>query len=488
MKRCFGYGARFLSGLCGSVALGAGSAHAQSKAMCTRFFDAQSKIHTKVECIEALFSEPKWHFTFSGLPPGNGFGVGGMYDRETDYVSPSQKVSSTDFKAAIIGTVNGSWQAIGSADLTPPLYTPDRRKAGETCQRLDVLCTKTQFSTHLLGTYRSVQAVSFYGLGPRSAAIKHTFHQNDTFGVMGANLPLTDHIAVEGGVEILQPELPPTSDPLSVSKNFNDATAPGLQSQPTFVHPHVALVTVARALSNPQSDDRPQNHAGPLMKRHMLFTFNNDGEYHWYAAMSDSPSSFQQFVAKGDEVLELGSNVRRYVTVEDVGNGMGRRLLYYILQGACGDGHERLKDPKAYVLKVTQQCNYGRIDLRAQMKASTTAAGSVIPFYLQPTIGGSDINSQLSLRGYPDYRFRDRDAVFTQAEYTLPIYDPVGLLLFYDAGTVGRTFSSLSFGHLRQDAGLGTVFRLQGKIVAQAYLAWGAGHGTTLGYNFSKLF
>lgn len=212
---------------------------------------------------------------------------------------------------------------------------------------------------------------------------------------------------------------------------------------------------------------------------------NNSGEYHWYAAVSVPANSFEQFVAKGDEALELGSNVRRYVTVADTA---GRQFWYYILEGACGNGHTKLTDPKAYVLKVTQQCNYGKIDFRTQMKASATSTDSVIPFYLAPTVGGSDIDSQVSLRGYPDYRFRDRDAVFVQAEYSVPLWDPVGLLLFYDAGTVGPTFSALSFGHLRQDAGLGAIFRLQGNTVAQTYLAWGAGRGPALNYSFSKLF
>ena len=68
------------------------------------------------------------------------------------------------------------------------------------------------------------------------------------------------------------------------------------------------------------------------------------------------------------------------------------------------------------------------------------------------------------------------------------IAGPAGFLVFYDAGTVGPTFSSLSFAHLRQDAGLGATLSLQGNIVAQGYLAWGAGHGPMLGFNFAKLF
>ena len=70
------------------------SAHAQSKGRCLEFFDSQSKIHTKVECLEALFSEPKWHLTFSSLPPGNGFALGGMFEQEEDRVSTAKRLSS----------------------------------------------------------------------------------------------------------------------------------------------------------------------------------------------------------------------------------------------------------------------------------------------------------------------------------------------------------------------------------------------------------
>ena len=466
----------------------AASLHAQSKSMCKTFFDSTAKLHTRVECAEALFSDPKFHFTFSGLPPGNGFALGGMFQDEVDNISSSGRLSSKQAKLSIVSSVNQSWVASGIFDLTPPLYAPDRNKNNEVCQRLGALCTKTQFSLHAQGIHRSLQTISFYGLGPLSPALKHTFHQNDTFGGLTANLPFTDHLALGGGLELLQPDLPPTTDPLSVSKNFTNLTAPGLQSQPLFTHTSIAIITTASALSNPRTDDDPLNHTGPLMKRNIRFTFDNQTAYHWYPAVNNSPSSFQRFLFSSDESIAFGSNVRRYVTVADIGPSFGSRLFYHILQDACGDGHEKLTAPGDYVIKVTQQCNYGKFDFRSNLAVSNTGTGSVIPFYLQPTVGGSDINSQISLRGFPNYRFRDRNAVFVQAEYSVPIVDPVGLLLFYDAGRVGSTLFDLTFAHLRQDAGFGATFSLQKNVVAQTYVAWGAGHGPTLNYNFSKLF
>jgi hypothetical protein len=465
------------------------SAFSQSKSMCLQFFDEAAGLHTRVECLEALFSEPKWHFTFSSLPPGNGFALGGMFDSETDRKTSSGKLWSTWFRAEAIGSINQSWAAITSADIVPPLYKPDQNNSGKTCQRVGVFCTQTQLSTHFLFTRRDLRTISFYGLGPHSLPIKHTFLENDTFGTVSADFPLSDHVTAEGGVEILSVNIPVSSDALSVSKNFTEATAPGLQSQPDVVHSFAAVLTKARVLSNPRTDDSPLNHTGPLMKRHIQFTFENSAEFHWYAAHTNSHYSFKQLVATADETLALASNVRHYVKVKDISHRkVAAKFYYYLLQSACGDGHKRFTNPDAYILKVTQRCDYGQIELKSQLKSSYSDNGSVIPFYLEPTVGGADINSEVSLRGYADYRFRDRDSLFLQSNYTLPIYDPVGLLLFYDAGNVGHDISSLSFGHLRQDGGLGATFSLQHNVVAQAYMAWGAGHGPEFNYSFAKLF
>jgi hypothetical protein len=478
----------------------AGQSQTQSKGKCLTVFSDPNALHTGLDCLEALFSNSNWHFTLSSVPPGNGFVLGGVAERKTHYVSPEGRLSYTTLQAAVIGSTNESWVTTASLMRVPALYKPDRSKGEETCQRLGPLCTKTQLALHLGATHRSVQTIAFYGTGPRSTALKHTFHQNDTFGAGSVSLPLTNNIATEGGLEILAPDLPPTGDPLSVSNSFSNATTPGLASQPTFLHPHIALLTKVGAVSNPVTDDDPLNRTGPLMKRNLRFSFNNGVEYHWYPAVNSVADSFERLVLKGDEAIAIGSNVRRRVTGKDVGQSLPRRMFYGLLRNACGNGHEKLTDPDATVLKVTAQCNYGMIDLRSQMIASYTGSGtgsgtgtdtgtgSAVPFYLEPTVGGSDINSQVSLRGFADYRFRDRDAVFVQAEYAVPIVDPVGLLLFYDAGTVGPTVSSLSFAHLRQDAGAGATFRVQNNVVAQLFLAWGAGDGPTLGYNFTKFF
>ena len=487
---------------------------AQSYDSCKNF---SGNLHTKIDCIEAIFSASPEHLTFSSMPPGNGFAIGGVLEQNNHYVSPfalpgTVRLSSgnaaerppdyspgqlpslgslwsADGRLAAVGSINGSWLATGQITLMPKGYVPSHRTDHNgvevSCNKLGILCTKQVFGMHFEGTHRSLQTISFYGLGPSSSAVKYIFPENDTYGTFRANLPLQDWLSIEGGFEYRQPDLPHSSAVNSVNNNFDSVTAPGLASQPGFVHSFVALRSSPRLYSSPKTDDKDLNHTGPLMKRYLLFTFHNSAEYHWWTAQGDSSQSFQQFVFDADENIQLATRVRRYAQVADT---KGSRLLYAMLARACGDSGINWKEPSDYVLKVRQRCRFGDVDLRSRIVTSMAGSGSAVPFYLQPTVGGSDIDSRPSLRGFPDYRFRAPDALFVQTDYSVPIRDPIGFLLYYDAGTVGPTFSSLSFANLRQDGGLGITLSLQGSVAAKGYLAWGAGHGPFFGYNFTKFF
>jgi len=93
------------------------------------------------------------------------------------------------------------------------------------------------------------------------------------------------------------------------------------------------------------------------------------------------------------------------------------------------------------------------IALRARVAASDTAAGNVVPFYMLPTLGGSR-----SLRGYEDYRFRDRNLLLLNAEYRWRVFGAMDGAIFYDAGKVAPRFGDLDFTHLKSSYGLGFRF------------------------------
>lgn len=104
-------------------------------------------------------------------------------------------------------------------------------------------------------------------------------------------------------------------------------------------------------------------------------------------------------------------------------------------------------------------------------------SGNAVPFYLQETIGGSDIDNQPTLRAFKDYRFRAPNLILTQTEYDRRIIGPVGILIFYDAGKVASEADDLSFGNLRQGAGGGLSVFAGGKVVFRVYVGAGSGEG-----------
>jgi hypothetical protein len=77
--------------------------------------------------------------------------------------------------------------------------------------------------------------------------------------------------------------------------------------------------------------------------------------------------------------------------------------------------------------------------LHGWVVGSETAAGSVIPFYLQPSLGGGN-----TLRAYTDYRFHDRNLLIVNVESRIALFTHIDAALFVDAGNVASRFSDLN--------------------------------------------
>ena len=92
--------------------------------------------------------------------------------------------------------------------------------------------------------------------------------------------------------------------------------------------------------------------------------------------------------------------------------------------------------------------------LYAGLRASTTTAdaGQTVPFFLMPDIGGSD------LRGYGNYRFRDRHSLVFTAEYRWYAQEFLDAAIFYDAGKAVADRADLDFSGLKSNVGFGVRF------------------------------
>jgi hypothetical protein len=124
--------------------------------------------------------------------------------------------------------------------------------------------------------------------------------------------------------------------------------------------------------------------------------------------------------------------------------------------------------------------NKNEIRIRGRLSFSETRAGQRVPFYLMETLGGSNIRGDDTLRGFRDYRFRDRDLVLLQAEYLRTIYGPIDLIAFYDTGKVAPSISRFGDGRLRHTYGFGIVVvpRRGDNVLFRFYVALGSGEGS----------
>jgi hypothetical protein len=96
---------------------------------------------------------------------------------------------------------------------------------------------------------------------------------------------------------------------------------------------------------------------------------------------------------------------------------------------------------------------YRTLALRAAAVFTDPHDGQEVPFFYQPTLGGSQ-----ALRGFREFRFRDQNSLLMTAEYRWEAWWALDGALFVDAGTVAPTRQDLSLRDL--DVSYGVGFRL----------------------------
>jgi hypothetical protein len=121
----------------------------------------------------------------------------------------------------------------------------------------------------------------------------------------------------------------------------------------------------------------------------------------------------------------------------------------------------------------------GELTVIARFTGSMAGDRDAVPFYLQPTLGGSDINGTASLRSFRDYRFRAPNALAFTIEYEHALGTlPLGLWVFADAGQVAERGADFDLAELRKSYGIGMTLHAGGSPVVKLYFAWGGGEGS----------
>lgn len=106
---------------------------------------------------------------------------------------------------------------------------------------------------------------------------------------------------------------------------------------------------------------------------------------------------------------------------------------------------------------------YRTLALRAVVVVTETEAGQDVPFYYAPTLGGAT-----HLRGFREFRFRDRNSLLLSAEYRWQAWWAMTPALFVDAGKIAHDRADLDFRNLEVSYGLG--FRLHSNSAFTARL------------------
>ena len=87
--------------------------------------------------------------------------------------------------------------------------------------------------------------------------------------------------------------------------------------------------------------------------------------------------------------------------------------------------------------------------LRGWGAFSDTSNGNVVPFYLAPSLGGTN-----TLRGYYNYRFHDRNMLLASAESRWAVLRDLDLAAFFDAGSVAPRPGDLTLHKTSYGGGL----------------------------------
>jgi hypothetical protein len=303
---------------------------------------------------------------------------------------------------------------------------------------------RDSFQLQFYSRARGLQRMPFYGIGPNTSRTNLTdFKERDISTGASVFIPLQSWFAVGGAGEYLSPRISGVHDSgvRSIDNFYSEATAPGLAQQPNFSHYEV--------FATPRKEWRWTQVRSKVSWNY--YRDHDTGRYSSHKFRID----FLQTIYPEWQTEPTGG-----------GNGRTRRQPKY--------------DSVLYIS--------GRVSVAG------AGTGKVVPFYLQDTLGGSDIDNIPTLRGFQDYRFRAPAQFFLQTQYErrlLPAAKPgatqstlrsvagaVGMLAFYDAGEVANKAGDLNFSDMRQSFGFGLTFWSGNKVWFRAYVGLGSGEGS----------
>ena len=414
-------------------------------------------------CAYTLFTDHPLHIAAGSLPPQNGFGLGAAF-----VASKNTTNWRLSWDLDALAATSGSWRAGGYMKLvhTPsvvihapvPNRDPHRAVGEENAHACRASLHRLQ---SLRANHLAEQAELLWPRQRDAAFRRHALWHDPDRRRCKCRKPVFEWPALRALNLSLNGEMngrfvnirgrQGDSTP-SIETLYNDATAPGLASQPGFFQLGEGIRI------KPVIADR--------------FALNYLGNFQQFFAPSDSRNSFLRWAIDLNHTLYLyGYSQSATRNTDAVG------------PDHCAPGNEPCPP-------VSRSRNLnGSINVRLLLSESSHSATSAVPFYFQQTLGGSDIDSAMSLGSYRDYRFRAPNLLLLQESIEHSIWGPFGVKFTADQGRVALTHGDLGFSHLRHSYAGGLTLRAGGFPMVSMMFAWGGpeGHHNIFNMNTSLL-
>jgi len=393
-------------------------------------------------CGQLLFTDHPLHIAVGSLAPQNGFGTGIAF---TLHYTPNENWRLFwDFDA--VATPNLSWRAGGYMTAVLIRHQKLVVLAGPAASRKrSGLVIEEMPAFHLYAQSISLNKLTYFGLGQESGVSGQSFYgMRET--IVGANAvvpvfaPLGLSLFVEGNGRstAIRGDQGETSP--SIGQSYTNATAPGLDHQPVYAQFGEGV------------------RLGPTFANGHVQLNYSAGFQEWISGPS---GSFRRFTADLSHTFPLYRGMRSLNPQEFNG------------PDSCLQGATASKCPA-----ITRNLE-GSFGVRFLYTASFIPAGNTVPFYIDPTLGGSDINGNTLLGSYADYRFRGPDLMLLRGSFEHSIYKwPVGAKFMVDEGRVALTPGDLGSGHLAHSYAAGVTVHAGGLPVVELLFAWGGHEGT----------
>jgi hypothetical protein len=394
-------------------------------------------------CAEELFTGVPFHIAVGSIAPQDGFGGG------VAYVGHHTTTSwRNTWNADAIATGNGSWragfymkfvhtpnEAVGVSFGPPPPVE----------ENLMGLTEHTVFGLYAQAI--SLNKVTFLGLGPDTTEAGRTFF-GMTETIVGGNVvkPFSGQLNASllgemNGRFVSIRESNGQNSP-SISQVYDEATAPGLTTQ-------AGTFQLGEGI-----------RIRPVFDKDLV-RLNYSAIYQQYFATDNF--TFQRLTIDLGHQYALHSKTR--INEPRLNNGPDACAIDPVSHPEC---------PKPYVRNFE-----GSIGFRFFTALSMTPGGNVVPFYFQPTLGGSDINGNSSLSSYQDYRFRAPDVMLLRESFEHSIWNlPIGFTLMADEGKVAMTRGGLGSSPWIHSFSTGLTLRAGGFPQVYLLFSWGGNEGT----------